>query len=180
MVSDNLPTTDQALRFLENSGCSKHVIRHVKAVSKLAVEIAEACHKNGYQVNLELVKVGGLMHDIGRARTHSVHHAVKGAQIAESLGLPESVVCIIKRHVGGGISEEEAKRLGWPEDSYMPESFEEKIVSYADKLIDNSRRVPIEESIRKLSKELPSASIERIRRLHNEILTLTGDCRCMQ
>ena len=178
MVSENLPTTDQALWFLENIGCSKHVIKHAKAVSKLAVEIAEACNENGYDVNLELVRVGGLLHDIGRTQTHSVHHAVKGAQIAESLGLPESIVSIIKRHVGGGITKEEAKRLGWPEDIYMPESFEEKIVSYADKLIDNSRRVPIEERIRKLSKELPSASIERIKRLHTEILALTGDCKC--
>jgi uncharacterized protein len=177
-VSETLPTTDQALQFLEYSGCSKHVIRHAKAVSKLAVEIAEACNENGCSVNPELVRVGGLLHDIGRAETHSVHHAVKGAQIAESLGLPESIISIIKRHVGGGITEEEARKLGWPEDVYTPERLEEKIVSYADKLIDNSRRVPIEDRIQKLSKDLPSNSIERIRRLHTEILGLTGDCRC--
>ena len=177
-MSEPLPTIDQAVRFLEYSGCSKHVIRHAEAVSKLAVEIAEACNENGCGVNLELVRVGGLLHDIGRAETHSVHHAVKGAQIAESLGLPESIISIIKRHVGGGITEEDARRLGWPEDVYMPERLEEKIVSYADKLIDNERRVPIEERIQNLSKELPSASIERIRRLHTEILALIGDCRC--
>lgn len=179
-MSENLPTTDQALQFLRNSGCSKQVIKHVKAVSKLAVEIAETCNEKGCSVNVELVRVGGLLHDIGRAQTHSVHHAVKGAQIAESIGLPEPIISIIKRHVGGGITKEEARRLGWPEDTYMPESLEEKIVSYADKLIDNSKRVPIEERVRKLSKEIPSAAIDRIRKLHIEILTLTGNCKCIQ
>jgi len=178
-VSDKLPSREQALQFLRESGCKDNIIRHVEAVTKLAVEIAAACKKKGYAVDLDLVETGALLHDIGRSKTHSVHHAVIGAEIARSLGLPEPVVSIIKRHVGSGISATEAKKLGWPKDTYVPQSLEEKIVSYADKLIEGSRRVPIEKTIEKLSEELPPQAIARIRRLHEEMVTLVGDCECL-
>jgi uncharacterized protein len=90
-VSERLPTRGQALQLLRKSGCRENVIRHVEAVSALAVEIGEACRKKGFSVDLELVEIGGLLHDIGRAKTHSVHHAVLGADIARSFGLPEWV-----------------------------------------------------------------------------------------
>jgi uncharacterized protein len=178
-VSEKLPTTEQALRFLRESGCKENVIRHVEAVSALAVEVAEACRNRGYSVDVKLVEIGALLHDIGRARTHSVHHAVLGADIARSLGLPEPVISIIKRHVGGGITAREARKLGWPRDVYVPLTLEEKIVSYADKLIEGSRRVPISVTIDELSKELPPPAIERLWRLHEEMLTLVGDCECL-
>jgi uncharacterized protein len=178
-VSEKLPTAEQALRFLRESGCKENVIRHVEAVSALAVEFAEACKNRGYSVDVNLVEIGALLHDIGRARTHSVHHAVLGADIARSLGLSEPVISIIKRHVGGGITAREARKLGWPRDVYVPLTLEEKIVSYADKLIEGSRRVPISVTIEELSKELPQSAIERLWKLHEEMLTLVGDCECL-
>jgi len=177
-VSERLPTRERALYFLRQSGCRGNVIRHVEAVSDLALEIAQTCKERGLDVDLELVEIAALLHDIGRSKTHSVHHAVVGAEIAKSLGLPEAVISIIKKHVGGGITAKEAKKLGWPNDVYVPQTLEEKIVSYADKLIEGSRRVPIEKTIETFSKELPPAAAERIRKLHMEMLTLIGDCEC--
>ena len=179
MVSERLPSREQALQFLRENGCQANVLRHCEAVAELAAEMAETAKRRGLNVNPQLVETGALLHDIGRSKTHSVHHAVIGAEIARSLGLPETVVSIIKRHVGGGITSGEAKKLGWPRDTYVPQTLEEKIVSYADKLIEGSRRVPIEKSIQYLSKELPPSAIERIRRLHVEMLTLIGDCECL-
>jgi uncharacterized protein len=178
-VSERLPTREEALQFLRQSGCSWNVIRHVEKVSELACEIAEACQQRGIQVDLALVEIGALLHDIGRGKTHSVHHAVIGADIARSLGLPEPVVSIIRKHVGGGITATEAKKLGWPRNVYVPQTLEEKIVSYADKLIAGSHRVPIERTIDELSQELPPAAIERIWRLHEEMSALVGDCTCI-
>jgi uncharacterized protein len=102
-----------------------------------------------------------------------------GADIAKSLGLPEPVVSIIKRHVGGGITAREARKLGWPRDVYVPLTLEEKIVSYADKLIEGSRRVPIEVTMDELSRELPVSAIQRLWKLHEEMLILVGDCECL-
>jgi uncharacterized protein len=56
------------------------VIKHCEAVAELAVEIAKACKEKGLNVNLELVEIGALLHDIGRSKTHSVHHAMAGAK----------------------------------------------------------------------------------------------------
>jgi uncharacterized protein len=148
-------------------------------VAELATEIAEVCKQKGLKVDLELVEIGALLHDIGRSKTHSVHHAVIGAKVARSLGLPEPVLAIIKRHVGGGITAKEAKKLGWPKDVYIPQTLEEKIVSYADKLIEGSRRIPIEKTIENFSQELPASAIERVRRLHEEMTALIGDCECL-
>jgi len=180
LVSEKLPTREKALQLLHDSGCRDNVIRHVEAVSGLAVEIARACRDKGLNVDVKLVEIGALLHDIGRSRTHSVHHAVAGAEIARSLNLPDPVVSIIKRHVGGGITAKEARKLGWPKGVYVPQTIEEKIVSYADKLIEGSRRVPIERTIDAFSKELPPAAAEKIRRLHAEMLTIIGDCKCLQ
>ncbi|MEM1590093.1 MAG: TIGR00295 family protein [Candidatus Bathyarchaeia archaeon] len=176
-MSERLPTREQALKLLRESGCQENVIKHCEAVAEQAVEIAKKCLEKGINVNLELVEIGALLHDIGRAKTHSVHHAIIGMQIAKTLGLPEPIIAIIKRHVGGGITAEEAEKLGWPKDVYTPQTIEEKIVAYADKLIEGSKRVPIEETIQKFSRELPPTAIARIKRLRKEMLALIGDCK---
>lgn len=178
-MSERLPSREQTLQFLRESGCRQNVVRHVEAVSNLACEIAQACREKGYHVDLKLVETGALLHDIGRSKTHTVHHAVAGAEIARSLGLPKPVISIIEKHVGGGITTREAKKLGWPRGVYIPQTLEEKIVSYADKLIDGSRRVPIGKTIEKLSQNLPPGAAERIWKLHEEMLVLVGDCDCL-
>ena len=121
------------------------------------------------------MEIGALLHDIGRSKTHTIHHAVVGAEIAKSARLPDSVVSIIKRHVGGGITASEAEKLGWSKDVYFPITLEEKIVSYADKLIENSKRAPIDVTIEKLFGELKYEAAERVRKLHEEITDLIGD-----
>lgn len=178
-MSEKLPSKEQILQILHQSGCPKKVIRHCEAVTKLALEIAKTCKERGLNVNLELVELGALLHDIGRSKTHTVHHAIVGVEIAKSFNLPEQIISIIKRHVGGGITTREAKKLGWPKDIYIPQTLEEKIVSYADKLIEGSRRVPIERTIEIFSqKNLPPSAIKRVWKLHKEISTLIGDCKC--
>lgn len=174
-MNDQLPSKKKALKLLFQSGCSHEVVDHCKAVAKVATEIAEACKNKGLDVNVKLVEIGALLHDIGRSKTHSVHHAVIGAEIAESLKLPNAVIAIIERHVGGGITSEEAKKLGWLIKDYSPQTLEEKIVSYADKLVDGSKRVQIERAIKKFSKKIPQSSIDGMKRLHEEFSSLIGD-----
>jgi len=179
-VSERLPSRAETIRILKQSGCSRNVIDHCEAVADLAIEIGEDCRNNGLKVDLELIEVGALLHDIGRSKTHSVHHAVVGAKIARTYGLPDQVLAIIKRHVGGGITATEARKLGWPRDVYVPQTVEEKIVSYADKLIEGSHRVPIEKTMKEFAQELPPSAVERVRRLHDEMMALIGDCSCIR
>ena len=175
-MSETLPSREQALQLLRENKCSEKVINHCLAVTELALETASIVKERGLEIDFELVEIGALLHDIGRSKTHSVHHAVVGAEIAKSAGLPDSVVSIIKRHVGGGITASEAAELGWPEDVYVPVTLEEKVVSYADKLIEKGKRAPIEVTIEKLSEEKMYETAIRVRKLHDEITGLIGDC----
>jgi uncharacterized protein len=136
------------------------------------VETAGKLEERGYKIDVPLVEAGALLHDIGRSKTHTVNHSLVGAQIAQTIGLPESVVNIIKRHVGAGITAQEAEALGWPKDIYTPQTLEEIVVCYADKLIGKSKRTPIETEIEKLQKENKFEAAERVRRLNQEITTL--------
>ena len=160
------------MQLLRENRCSKKVVNHCKAVADLALETASALEMRGFKIDFALVEAGALLHDIGRSKTHSVHHAVVGAEIAESAGLPDSVVAIIKRHVGGGIITSEAEELGWPEDVYVPVTLEEKVVAYADKLIEKGKRAPIDITIEKLEAERKPEAAERVRKLYDEITCL--------
>jgi uncharacterized protein len=175
-VTEKLPSPQTALRLLSESGCSKRVIAHCKAVSDLAVKFANSFKQSGVKVDIELVEVGALLHDIGRSKTHNVNHSIVGVKIAQSLNLPQSIISIIERHVGGGITAEEAKKLGWPVKDYLPTTLEEKIVSFADKLIEGLKVVPIEKTLNSLSMELGEnhPAIARIKRLHEELSPIIG------
>lgn len=156
------------LDILKAEGCSESVIRHCIAVSEKASEIGDNV---SIDVDFELIRLGALFHDIGRCRSHGLDHGVVGAEIARGLGFSDRVVDIIERHIGAGISEEEAEALGLPRKDYTPRSPEEKIVSYADSLTFGTRYVSFEESLNKFEKILGKdhPAIEKFRKLHLEI-----------
>ena len=174
----DLPSSVEALRILRNIGCSNEVIVHCKLVSRIAKSIAESCKAKGIDLDLDLVVVGALLHDLGRSKTNSVQHGVFGAQLAREMKLPEEVALMIERHVGAGIPSEEAVSLGLPNREYLPQSLEEKIVAYADKLAAGSRRMAIDSEISRLSEELgPShLAIQRLKDLDKEIRSLLEGC----
>jgi len=164
-----MPSPERCLELLRESGCSDSVIRHCKAVRDVAVKIAKKA-----DANVELVEVGALLHDIGRSRTHGIFHAMEGANIAKGLGLPQSIVYIIERHIGAGLSSDEAKKLGLPSKEYVPQTLEEKIVCHADNLIDNCRRQHIENEVKRALQEGHKEYAGRLVKLHNELSDICG------
>jgi uncharacterized protein len=174
-VSEGLPNREQAIQLLKTNNCPPQVINHCLAVTDFAVEIASKLQRKGLDINLQLVEAGAMLHDLGRSRTHTVDHALVGAQIAQTIGLPDSIIRIIKRHVGAGITPEEAQWLGWPKDIYMPQSVEEKVVCYADKRIGSTNRQPITTEIERLQREDRAEAAESVRRLHELITNMLGD-----
>jgi len=172
------PSYTKALKILHEAGCSDEVVAHCKLVSRIAEDIAVRCRARGLTVDIDLVVIGGLLHDIGRSRTHSIRHGAVGAELAREMGLSEKLVLIIERHVGAGITSEEAITLGLPEKDYLPRSLEEKIVTYADKLAQGDRQAPIESEICRLSEELDPShpAIQRLKDLHGEIQSLLEEC----
>ncbi|UCC40804.1 MAG: HDIG domain-containing protein [Candidatus Aminicenantes bacterium] len=164
-----LPSREECIGILKKSGCNKKVVRHCKKVEDLALRINELA--NG---DKNLVSVAAMLHDIGRANTHGIRHAVEGAEMARELGLPESVILIIERHIGAGITKDEAKRLGLTVKDYVPITLEEKIVSHADNLIEETKKRPVREVIRRFE-ELGYENVgEKILKLHKELSEICG------
>ena len=132
-------------KILIEAGCSPGVIAHCKAVSRTAVSLAGKMRR--VNVDGELVRLGGLFHDIGRARSHDIHHALAGVKIGRELGFPELLLSIIERHIGAGITAAEAERLGLPKKDFLPITPEEMIVSYADNLTKGSDPMSYEQAV---------------------------------
>jgi uncharacterized protein len=109
-----------------------------------------------------------MLHDIGRSRTHSIHHAQVGADILRSQGYPEALARIVECHTGAGLTPDECTILGLSPRDCMPQTTEEKIVTHADNLIAGHRRVTIEESIASAF-HLPAKARKRIYRLSREV-----------
>jgi len=166
----------ECIKLLRDVGCDEAVVEHCIAVAELALEIA--LHHSHYNnsVDEKLVFRGALLHDIGRARSHGVNHGFVGGEMAKGLGQEEKVVRIIQRHVGAGITAEEAKEKGLPPVAFVPETMEEKIVAHADNLIDGGSRTSIENAIADLEDKLGEfhPSIKRMIRLHEEVMGRNG------
>ena len=161
------------MRALQRAGCSPEVIEHCQTVKRKAVEIAERISENRHPVDLSLVRIGALLHDIGRAKTHGIEHGVIGAEILREMGLGEFAK-FAENHLGAGIPASEAKRLGLPARDFVPRSLEEKIVAYADKLTAGGRATSFARALEYFKSELGvmHPAIERLKRLHVEIQKL--------
>jgi uncharacterized protein len=172
----NLPDREEALRLMREAGCSQAVIDHCLSVTRLALELTASIRKHGVIVDRDLVEAGAILHDIGRSWTHGVEHGAVGGEIARQRGMPEPLARIIERHVGAGITDDEADRIGLKRGSYVPETLEEKIVAYADKLIEGNRRVDIEVTVEKMAEILgrDHPALDRLRALHDEMVGLMG------
>ncbi len=154
---------------LIRAGCSAGVVAHSLAVARTAHELAGRI--TGPAVDRELVRLGGLYHDIGRSRTQGIDHALRGVEIGRELGLPARLLSIIERHIGAGITAQEAERLGLPKKDYLPVTVEEKLVSYADNLTKGPHPMTFAEAMGRFREILGDGheGIELFRRQHAEI-----------
>ena len=81
-------------KFKFRTSYGQNLALHTIEETKIAVSIAEEL---GAEV--EIVRLGGLMHDIGKVATEDEGtHIQKGVEIAKRFGLPKKVVAIIAEH----------------------------------------------------------------------------------
>jgi uncharacterized protein (TIGR00295 family) len=163
------PTPKECIKILKEHGCSDEIINHCKAVRDIAVKMAKITG-----ADVKLVESASLLHDIGRSKTHDLSHAVEGAKIARQMGLPDKLIKIIERHIGAGLSADEAKKLGLPSKNYIPETLEEKIVCHADNLVDCCKKQPIENEVERALKNGNKNYALRLVKLHKELSELCG------
>lgn len=156
------------IEILKEEGCPTWVIKHSKAVCRKSVEISK-----NFDVDLEIIKKGSILHDIGRSKTNDIDHAIVGSKLAIKHGFSKEIASLIEKHVGSGITEKEAVQIGLPKKSYLPITIEEKIVSHSDNLINGSEEVDLNFVINKWKKKMPNHenAIFRLKKNHDELIT---------
>lgn len=182
------PDEEECIALLKKAGCSDKLIEHLRLTERIAMVIADriiarcrdpavaqrtfaACSAT---VDAGLVRAGAMLHDIGRGRTHGIMHAVEGAKIGHDLGLPEEILRIIERHIGAGIAQKEATRLGLPPQDYIPITVEEKIVAHADNLSGKHGKLKFQQIVDELERKGVPEIIPRMKALHRDLGELAG------
>ncbi len=166
-----IPSEGEAMELHRKYKSGVYVVRHCQAVAMAALMLAEGFKQSGRQVDVKAVVAGALLHDIGRSRIQTVRHGVEGAEILEKEGVDQKVVDIVQKHVGAGLAPGEAKKLGLPDRDYIPRTLEERIVCFADKMVDSERVRPFGEEIHRFT--VKSHDVSRLldlkRRLAEEL-----------
>lgn len=132
---EKIPSADECYSLLVEAGADDDLISHTMAVLQRTLEL-HSVHGG----DLRLLVAGALLHDIGRTITHGVEHALKGGEILSERGYHRSLIDIVERHIGGGITREEARGQGLPFKDYLPKTLEEKLVCHADNTAGGEER----------------------------------------
>lgn len=119
---------------LRTAGVSEADVVHSTQVAEKALELARRIDRR--DIDQELVGRGALFHDLGKAKTHEIEHGKIGAELGRKIGLPDEITAIMEKHIRGGLTGAEARELGLPVKDYALRRLEERIVIYADRLVD--------------------------------------------
>jgi uncharacterized protein/tRNA (cytidine56-2'-O)-methyltransferase len=168
-LSKNIPDGASCIDILKRTGCKERVIIHCCTVCAVAEEML-----NNITADRALVTAGSLLHDIGRAADNSIMHAIRGGEMIEKMGFPAELVCVIKKHTGAGLDDDDIRDLGLPPGDYMPRTIEEKIVAHADNLVSDNRVVGHTHSVARLRNKGIMRGADRMEALHWELSKLYG------
>ncbi len=127
---------EQGLQLLQRFGMTQKRIDHSQAVAAFAWQLARQIHEAhpDLPVNPDKVRIGALLHDIGRCRNDEDHQRASEKMLRE-LGM-EDIAAIVMH---GPIYEIEKLR-GNDDATLLPDTIENKIVAYADARV---RKEPI-------------------------------------
>ncbi len=168
-MSLKIPNEEECIQLLKDCKVPKDVITHSLKVCEVAEIIALKCN-----ADLDLVKAGALLHDIGRSKTHNLMHAALGAEILTDHHLPQKIIDIVRKHTGAGFTNDEVLELNLPPADYMPSTLEEKIVCHADNLVAGTYFMTSKEKITKELSKGHDVTAKRIQAMHNELSSLCG------
>jgi molybdenum cofactor cytidylyltransferase len=137
LVHEGLPSEEECRALMGKiQALPAPVVAHCRAVSAVALRLAEALGAAGFQLNSELVRTAALLHDIARTEKK---HAEAGARMLETHGFP-ILAPIVATHMDLEVN------TGRPVD-------EAQLVFLADKLVVGDQCVNVEQRFaRKLEK----------------------------
>jgi molybdenum cofactor cytidylyltransferase len=122
--------TDEECKVILNDVCqvTPERIQHCLKVAEVAVAIGKALEKSGRKVNVEIVRLAAMLHDIAKGQRK---HDIAGGRILRELGFGKvGDIIAVHSDLAGG-------------DTHL--SLESKIVYLADKFVRGEKLVTIEE-----------------------------------
>lgn len=141
-----MPTNEEIIalhkKYAPNDTAFERVYGHCLVVWEIAQQLLSRRHQ---PVDVDVVRVGCLLHDIGVYRLYGddgklrgekyIQHGLLGEQILRDEGYPEVLWRIASHHTGTGLTKEDIKRekLPLPPGDYTADTTEERLVMYADK-----------------------------------------------
>ena len=167
-----IPDESGSLALHAKYASAERIVQHCRTVARASTILSDAFLARGRAVDSRAILAGALLHDIGRSRTHEVGHGYVGAEMLEKEGVDAVVVEIVRRHVGAGISPEEAASLGFPEGDYIPRTIEQMVVCFSDKLVSGDSVRPLEEEVRRYERK--GHDVERLLALKKSLEVEVG------
>jgi uncharacterized protein len=163
MKDYSLPTRKQCLAILAEYHVPPHIVSHSKVVAKLAVFLAQRLNENGAAVNVTLLEGACLLHDLLRVhdfkesdykhfernlpkeekakwqRLRAKYKAMNHEDAAYDLLKKKypALALTIKRH----------RYMTLLDEKDRPNSWEEKLLYYADKRVMHDKIMPLEQRL---------------------------------
>ena len=182
-----LPNRKECLELIRECHVPAHILRHSKATAKLGVFLARRLAENGAEVDIELVERACLLHDIFRVcefpledfgrfeqpvteedktkwrrlKERHGHHPHEDAASAYLSDAYPILAETIRKH----------RYTAVVDDGDKPQTWEEKIVYYADKRVMHHTIVPLQDRLdeahrrnvlRRRAADVDDSEIERI------------------
>ena len=134
----SLPSITESHAWLAGQGASANLLVHVDMVAALAYQMAVWLRQAGEEVDPVLVHRGGLLHDLAKitARPLKADHGQLAAKILAERGQQE-LGQIALRHMLFNLLDK----------ANSPRSWEEKLVYFADKLVESGQIVHFHERL---------------------------------
>ncbi|MDP7116433.1 MAG: HD domain-containing protein [Candidatus Woesearchaeota archaeon] len=158
-----LPTKQECYNLLKKYKAPQNIIKHLEAVTRVAVAIGKALQEKGEDVDSDVLERAGLLHDLVKfidfdnydrfsdpevvdfyeeiKKKYGQHNHVKAsAELVAEEGYPE-LSKVMERHGFMCIDTEEG-----------PKTWEQKILNYADKRVKHSTIVSLKDRFEDLHK----------------------------
>jgi putative nucleotidyltransferase with HDIG domain len=110
-----VPGRDQALEILDSLGLPDGIVVHSRGVARVAAEAARMVAASGIPVDVRLVEVAALLHDIDKPRTRDgegIHGEVAAEELTE-MGFPE-LAAPVASHPVTCLLDDRCFPRGWP------------------------------------------------------------------
>lgn len=163
----SLPSYMECLAWLGGQRASASLLAHVQGVAGAAYLMALWLQQAGVEVNPVLAHRGGLLHDLAKLSGLEQHfpgkdHGALAGILLDQWGQP-TLARIADRHMLYGVFDE----------TRVPRTWEEKLVYFADKLVEGSTLVPTHERMAALRERyyMKSDLVERVLPVLNQYQT---------